>query len=98
MTEKKPNFGAPPPNYIPWRPSEEEIKKIKAGGRITMAARWDCAATPTEQTRLEWLIAAFPDTPKKELKKLADKRWFQNKEEDREILRKAVEFSCPVAR
>lgn len=35
--------GPPGPDFVPWRPSPEEIARIKAAGRITPAGRWDCA-------------------------------------------------------
>lgn len=39
-----PNYGAPAPDYIPRRPTDAEIAAIKVQGRITDAARWDCAS------------------------------------------------------
>jgi hypothetical protein len=46
----KPNFGAPPAGYIPWRPTEEETAAIKARGVITEAARWDCSTPEVRES------------------------------------------------
>lgn len=58
-------YGAPEPGYIPWRPTEQEIKEIKAGGRITEAARWDCAS-PENRAKIN------PNFN-------SNKRWFEQK-------------------
>lgn len=61
-----PNFGAPAPGYIPWRPTEAETAAIKARGVITDAARWDSASA--EERKL--IRPAFNP----------QKRWFEQPE------------------
>lgn len=63
---KTPNYGAPPPNYVPWAPAPDEAAAIRARGVITDAARWD-NATPEARAVMN------PDFN-------PHKRWFEQKE------------------
>ena len=60
-TMTTPNFGPPAAGAVLWRPTEAEAAAIRAGGRITDAARWDnmgiearMTARPDLNPRARW--------------------------------------------
>jgi len=76
------NFGPPPKGYIPWKPSEEEVAKIKAGGRITKWARWD---NMSNEDRFDLLQKHYPDNNIEKNRKLSAKRWADVRQQHSEM-------------